>query len=89
METNERVGFVAAFCTTTSILPQAIKTIGSGKTDDISLIFFALLVLGLFLWLIHGIMIKNRPIIFGNIFSLIFAIPVLFLKISHGGISSF
>ncbi len=78
------IGLIAAICTTASFLPQVIKTWRSKKTKDISFLMYAILALGLFLWLVYGIIIRDYPLILANSISLGLAICVLFLKIRHG-----
>ena len=76
-------GFVAAFLTTTSFIPQAIKIIRTGETDDISTTTYSMLVGGIILWLIYGLKKKDGPLIIANIFTLMFAGSVLILKLFY------
>jgi MtN3 and saliva related transmembrane protein len=78
------IGLIAAICTTSSFLPQVIKTWKSKKTKDISFLMYAILAMGLFLWLVYGIIIRDFPLILANGISFCFAMCVLFLKIKHG-----
>ena len=77
------IGFMAAFLTTTSFIPQAIKIISTGKTEDISTAMYAMLVGGILLWLIYGLKKKDWPLILANTVTLIFAGIVLFLKLFY------
>lgn len=78
------IGLIAAICTTASFLPQVIKTWGSHKTQDISFLMYALLAMGLLLWLVYGIIISDFPLILANGISFCLAMCILFLKIRHG-----
>ena len=78
------IGLVAATCTTTSFLPQVLKTMRSKQTKDISFLMYAILTAGLFLWLVYGIILKDLPLILANGISCSLAVAVLFLKIRHG-----
>jgi len=78
------IGLIAAICTTASFLPQVIKTWRSHKTKDISFLMYALLAMGLFLWLVYGIIIRDFPLILANGISFCLALCVLFLKVRHG-----
>lgn len=78
------VGLIAAICTTSSFLPQVIKTLRSKRTKDISLLMYAILTTGLFLWLVYGFILKDFPLILANSISFSLAMCVLFLKIRHG-----
>ncbi|HNV94255.1 MAG: PQ loop repeat protein [Candidatus Methanofastidiosum methylothiophilum] len=75
------IGLVAAFLTTISSLPQVIKTIKLKEARDISFWMWALLALGIFLWLIYGILKNDFPIILANGISLFLILIVLGLKI--------
>ena len=76
-------GLAAAFCTTASFLPQAIKTIQTRDTSGISLSMYALFAFGTLLWLTYGIMDSNLPIIIANGITLIFAVVILAYKIRY------
>ncbi len=74
---------VAATCTTIAFLPQAIKTIRTRHTKDLSLGMYALLTTGIILWLIYGVFKNDLPIILANGITLVFAATILFLKIKY------
>lgn len=78
------IGLIAAICTTSSFLPQVIKTLRSKKTKDISLLMYAILTTGLFLWLVYGFVLSDLPLILANGISFSLAMCVLLLKIRHG-----
>jgi MtN3 and saliva related transmembrane protein len=77
-------GYLAACLTTVAFLPQAIKTIRSRKTDELSLAMYILLCAGVLFWLIYGILIADIPLIIANGVTLSLASVVLFLKIKCG-----
>lgn len=83
MEFESIIGFVAATSTTVSFIPQAIKTIRTRQTKDISLMMYALLTFGVFMWTIYGFMVNDWPVILANGITIIFASIVLVLKIKH------
>jgi MtN3 and saliva related transmembrane protein len=72
------IGFAAAICTTISFFPQLIKTIQTKHTKDISLGMYSLITLGILLWFIYGIYIKDLPIIIANGISFI-ATGIIFI----------
>ncbi|MBW6520182.1 MAG: SemiSWEET transporter [Desulfoarculaceae bacterium] len=78
------IGLIAAICTTASFLPQVVKILRSKRTNDVSLLMYAILTTGLFLWLVYGLMLKDIPLILANGISLALCLAVLFLKIKHG-----
>jgi len=61
-------------------LPQVLKTWKTKSTEDISAIMFITFCLGLFLWLIYGLLINSLPIIFANALTLIFSSIILYFK---------
>ena len=77
------LGLAAATITTIAALPQVIKTLKLKETKDISLLMYIFLCLGMLLWLIYGLIIKNTPIIFANSIALILNLTVLSLKLKY------
>lgn len=77
------VGMIAAFLSTVSSLPQVIKTIKLKETKDISFWMWAFLAVGIFLWLIYGLLRTDLPIILANGISLFLVSIVLGLKIKY------
>jgi len=77
------IGYCAAFGTTISFLPQAIKTIQTKDTSGISLPMYALFTAGTLLWLIYGITANSLPVAIANAITLIFASIILVYKIRY------
>ncbi|CAD6493725.1 MAG: PQ loop repeat protein [Candidatus Argoarchaeum ethanivorans] len=77
------LGLVAATCTTVSFLPQAIKTIRSKHTKDLSFGMYTVLTIGVFLWFVYGIFIKDIPVILANGITLVFTATILYLIIKY------
>jgi len=77
------IGYLAAFGTTASFLPQAIKTIQTKDTSGISLPMYILFTVGTLLWLIYGIMSPSLPVAVANAITLIFATTILVYKIKY------
>jgi len=77
------LGFLAAFFTTVCQIPQAIKVIKTKNTKSISLYTYIFLTLGIGLWAVYGIFLKDLPIAISN--SLLFGITsmILFYKIKY------
>lgn len=74
------LGLLAGTLTTIAFLPQVLKTWKTKSTEDISAIMFITFCLGLFLWLIYGLLINSLPIIFANALTLIFSSIILYFK---------
>lgn len=79
--TTEMIGYLAATLTTASFLPQAILTIKTRDTQSLSLSMYSLFTLGVFCWLIYGVHIEDKAIIFANSITFILAASILFCKI--------
>jgi MtN3 and saliva related transmembrane protein len=76
-------GLIAAFFTTTSFLPQAVKTIRTKDTASISLFMYILFTFGTFMWFVYGIISHNSPVWLANGITLILASIILYFKITH------
>ena len=80
---NEIFGIVAAICSTAAFVPQAIKTIKSRSTKDISLYMYLLMTVGVFCWLMYGIYLDSIPMMIANAITLVFVVPILVMKIRY------
>lgn len=79
----DNIGFIAAFLTSVSFIPQAIQVIKTKDTSGISLMMYSMFVLGVALWTIHGFIINDLAVIIANIVTFIFAFIVLAYKIKY------
>ena len=77
------VGLIAAFCTTTSFVPQAIKTIKTKDTSGISLAMYSLFAFGTLVWFIFGLLSSDIPVSVANGITLIFACIILAYKVKY------
>ena len=77
------IGTIAAVCTTIAFLPQTLKTIKSKHTKDLSLGMYTILSVGVFLWFLYGLILKEFPIIFANGITFIFTVVIIFLIIKY------
>ena len=83
------VNILGACLTTSSFIPQAIKTIRTKDTSGISLLMYLMFVSGVFFWGVFGILVHNWPIILANVITFIFAGTVLVIKIRNSIKTSF
>jgi MtN3 and saliva related transmembrane protein len=81
MSTLDLLGYTAAFCTTISFLPQAIKVIKTRDTASLSLAMYAIFTLGVGLWLLYGIAKSDKAMIAANVVTLALAFSILWIKI--------
>jgi len=77
------IGYLAAFGTTASFLPQAVKTIQTKDTSGISLPMYILFTAGTLFWLVYGVMAPSLPVAVANAITLIFATTILIYKIKY------
>ena len=77
------IGIIAAFLTTLSFIPQAWQVIKTKDTSGISLGMYAMFVAGVFLWMIHGINIRDVAIIAANGITFVLASIILAFKIKY------
>ena len=78
------IGYLAASLTTLSFLPQAIKVISTRNTQGISGLMYVMFVCGLVMWLIYGVMIEDTAVSMANLLTLLFALPILIIKLRRG-----
>lgn len=75
------IGYVAATLTTVSFLPQAILTLKTRNTASLSLTMYSLFTLGVLGWLIYGLYLSDKAIIYANSITLLLAFSILSCKI--------
>jgi MtN3 and saliva related transmembrane protein len=73
------VGARAAFCTTTSFIPQIIKIKKQGA-DDLSYSMLLLYLSGVLLWLAYGLLLRAAAIIWANAITSFLVALALVLK---------
>ena len=77
------IGSIAAVLTTFAFLPQVIKVIKTKDTESIALGMYLMQVLGIALWLAHGLVIQDLPLILANSVSFILSGTLLVYKIRY------
>ncbi len=80
----EVLGLIAGFFTTVAFIPQALKSWKSKSSKDMSWGWIILVTIGVFLWLVYGILANDVPVIAANFFTELFALSVLFAKLKFG-----
>lgn len=78
--TTDLLGYIAAFLTTTSFLPQVIRTLRTGDTRSISFAMYLMLVAGVATWLAYGLRLGALPIVLANGITLLLASIILVMK---------
>ena len=75
----EIIGILAGVCTTIAVLPQIYKAVKTKKAEDISPVFFTIMIFGVSLWTVYGILQNDYPIIVTNGISAILNSIMLFI----------
>lgn len=77
------IGYIAALLTTFSSVPQIIRVYRLKESRDISLWTVSSLSAGILLWVVHGIIIGDLPVIIANAVSLCLSILLIFLVVKY------
>lgn len=70
-------------CTTVAVIPQIHKAWKTKKVQDVSPGMFIVLLVGLFLWVIYGVLQDDLPIIATNGVALALNGVMLFLMVRY------
>ena len=77
------IGTTAAVLTTAAFLPQAIRTIRTKETRDLSLGMLITQTTGNLAWITYGYCIADVPLFAANIVTFSLVATILALKIRH------
>lgn len=77
------IGFMATGFAVSSAVPQIRKALKTRDTDDLSIRFIIVLIVGLSLWVVYGIGKNDFVIIIGNLTAVILNSYLLTLKIKY------
>lgn len=77
------IGLLATAFTVASTVPQIKKALRTKDTDDVSIRFLVVLIVGLFLWALYGVGRADIVIIIGNSIGVALNIWMLVLKIKY------
>lgn len=80
---EEILGLVAGVCTTVAVIPQIRKAWKTKKVKDVSPGMFAILMIGVGLWVVYGITQNDLPIIAANGVSLGLNSVMMYLMIRY------
>ena len=83
MDYIQVLGLAAAFFTTIANIPQAIKVIRTGSTKSLAASTYAMLFLGMALWVVYGVIRKDVPIILANAIAGLLCGIILSMKLWH------
>lgn len=77
------LGYIAGILVVISLLPQAIKSWKTKSTQDISLWRYIIYTIGLILWIVYAVIVKNGPVAAMNSVGLLLALFILCLKLKY------
>lgn len=85
MDWIQVLGLAAGICTSSSMLPQLIKTAKEKKAEEVSIWMLLILLVGVCGWIAYGLLRKDMPIIVTNAFSLLLNVVMIVLRVKYGG----
>lgn len=74
------IGYIAGFCTTLAFLPQVLKTWKCRSAHDLSWGLLFLLLVGVFLWMIYGLINHDIPVTCANGVTGLFIVSIVGMK---------
>ncbi|MEN9203946.1 MAG: SemiSWEET transporter [Thermostichus sp. DG_1_6_bins_120] len=74
------IGLLAATLTTSSFLPQALKTWRSQRADDFSWSYLLLFGIGILMWDVYGWLRQDAAIVIANSMTLALLSVIIFTK---------
>lgn len=77
------IGSIAGILTTVAFLPQVIMVLKTKDTSSLSLGMYSLQVTGVFLWLVHGIVIGDMALLVANAVTFVLAMIILICKLKY------
>ena len=81
--TITHIGLLAGAITTAAAIPQVVRTYRTKHARDISIWQPILLSIGLSLWLVYGIALRDVPLIYANSISLVCYTSLIIMKILY------
>ena len=78
------IGFIAGGLTAISFLPQILQIYRTRQARDLSLPMFTVLTIGIFLWIVYGILSKSLPVVIANSIAFVFCSYIVIMKIKYG-----
>jgi len=85
MNIADWIGYAAATLTTLSFVPQAWLSFRTRDVSGISLGMYSSFTLGIALWLLYGLLLRQWPLIVANSITLLLASAILALKLRDRG----
>ena len=77
------IGLMASALTVIAFFPQLMKVWKTKSSKDISLGMFSIFCIGVFLWLVYGILTQDPPVTIANFLIFIQAFIILMFKMKY------
>lgn len=84
MHSVDLLGYGASVASGGAFLPQAIRSIRTRNTADLSLPSVTLAAVGTVLWASYGLILGSGPVTISNLLVMPFALATLTMKLRHG-----
>jgi len=81
MDLLQILGLAAAVFTTAANIPQTIKVIKTRSTKSLSTATYAMLFIGMILWVVYGVLRNDLPVILANAIAGSLCGIILFIKL--------
>lgn len=78
------IGIIAGTFTTLAVIPQVVQTLRTRNVRDLSIWQPLLLTIGVALWAIYGIIIRDLPLIIANVIALACNALLTAMKLRYG-----
>jgi MtN3 and saliva related transmembrane protein len=79
----EILGLCAAVLTTSAFVPQVYKTWKTKSVENLSLVMYLAMLVGVILWLIYGIHIKSFSMIVANSVTAVLTLIIISFKLRY------
>jgi MtN3 and saliva related transmembrane protein len=84
LPSSEILGLLAGLFSTFALVPQIMRVYKLKSAREISIIYNTTMLLGIFLWLVYGIILGLVPIIIWNIIGALLIVLLLIAKLKYG-----
>ena len=78
------IGIIAGILTTSALIPQVIKAYRTKDVGAISLAMYCVQLVGIVLWIFHGLRICDTALILANVVTLCLSGSILAAKLKFG-----
>ena len=77
------IGFLAAFTSTISLIPQLVQSYNTKSVNDLSIWMLWNFLFSSVFWVMYGVMIASNAVLGTNLIMLLFSVWLLILKIKY------